>query len=67
MFGRNEFYSADMLAAPTQDLRKQRDADQEETAEVMDEGEEEEEEEAAEEGTKQQKKKKALPRKLAAK
>lgn len=62
MFGRNEFYSADMLAAPSQDLRKQRDADQEGTAVEMDEGEDEE---AAEGGTKQQKK--ALPRKLAAK
>uniref|UniRef100_A0A3Q3F398 UTP20 small subunit processome component n=1 Tax=Kryptolebias marmoratus TaxID=37003 RepID=A0A3Q3F398_KRYMA len=62
----NEFYSSDMLVSPTQDLRKRRDADQEEmeTDEENHHHQEDQEEEEAEEGTKQQKK--ALPRRLAA-
>ncbi|KAJ0012510.1 hypothetical protein NQD34_016844 [Periophthalmus magnuspinnatus] len=57
---RNEFYSADMLVAPTQDLRK-RDAEVlEEASMAVDEEEGEEEEEG-----KQQKK--ALPRRAVAK
>ncbi|XP_017285401.1 small subunit processome component 20 homolog isoform X2 [Kryptolebias marmoratus] len=66
-FIKNEFYSSDMLVSPTQDLRKRRDADQEEmeTDEENHHHQEDQEEEEAEEGTKQQKK--ALPRRLAAK
>ncbi|XP_013889359.1 small subunit processome component 20 homolog, partial [Austrofundulus limnaeus] len=61
-FVRNEFYSADTLVAPTQDLRKQRDAGQEE----MEENHHQEEEEEGEEKETEQRRK-ALPRRLAAK
>lgn len=64
-FDRNEFYSADLLVAPTQDLRKRDDAPEESG---MDEEEEEErendEQEAAESGRQQRK---SLPRGVAAK
>ncbi|KAM4569832.1 small subunit processome component 20 homolog [Odontesthes bonariensis] len=63
-FIRNEFFPADLLVAPTQDLRKRGDAAGEESGmEVEEEKEEEEEEE--EEGSKQQRK--APPRRAAAK
>ncbi|XP_054911685.1 small subunit processome component 20 homolog [Poeciliopsis prolifica] len=63
-FLRNEFYPADMLAAPTQDLRKRSEAFQEGFQEGEDE-EEQEEEEEEEEDSKHQRK--TLPRKAAAK
>lgn len=64
--GRNEFYPADLLVAPTQDLRKRNDAALEESGmAVVEEEEEEREEEEAEEAGKQQRK--ALPRRAAAK
>ncbi|KAL7370997.1 hypothetical protein ABVT39_016013 [Epinephelus coioides] len=65
-FVRNEFYPADLLVAPTQDLRKVDDAAPEESGMAVEEEEErEEEEQEAEEGGKQQRK--ALPRRAAAK
>ncbi|XP_032444903.1 small subunit processome component 20 homolog isoform X2 [Xiphophorus hellerii] len=63
-FIRNEFYPADMLVAPTQDLRKRSEAFQE-GLEGEEEEEEQEEEEEEEEDTKHQRK--TLPRKAAAK
>lgn len=63
-FHRNEFYPADMLVAPTQDLRKRSEAFQE-GLEGEEEEEEQEEEEEDEEDTKHQRK--TLPRKAAAK
>lgn len=63
---RNEFYPADLLVAPTQDLRKVNDAAPEESGMAVEEEEErEEEEQEAEEGGKQQRK--ALPKRAAAK
>lgn len=62
----NEFYPADLLVAPTQDLRKRNDAALEESGmAVEEEGEREEEEQEAEEGGRQQRK--ALPKRAAAK
>ncbi|XP_028278623.1 small subunit processome component 20 homolog [Parambassis ranga] len=61
-FIKNEFYSTDMVVAPTQDLRKKGDSALEESGMAV-EGEEEEEEQE-EEGRQQ---KKALPRRAAAK
>lgn len=61
-FIRNEFYPADMLVAPTQDLRKRNVEAPEETPMVVDE---DEEQEVEEEEVKQQRK--ALPRRAAAK
>nr|XP_015811633.2 small subunit processome component 20 homolog isoform X1 [Nothobranchius furzeri] len=58
-FIRNEFYSTDLLVAPTQDLRKRNNTDMEE------ENHEEEEDEEEEEGGRQ--KRRALPRRVAAK
>uniref|UniRef100_A0A3B5AP45 UTP20 small subunit processome component n=1 Tax=Stegastes partitus TaxID=144197 RepID=A0A3B5AP45_9TELE len=60
----NEFYPADLLVAPTQDLRKKSSAAPEESEMTVD-GDEEEEEQEAEEGGRQQRK--TLPRKVAAK
>lgn len=62
MFCRNEFYPADLLVAPTQDLRKRDDASLEESGMAVVEEEEEQEEE---ETDRQQRK--ALPRRAAAK
>nr|XP_057934713.1 small subunit processome component 20 homolog [Doryrhamphus excisus] len=59
-FIRNEFYPADLLVAPTQDLRKKRDPALEEEEQQAEEGEENNEEEG-----KQQRK--APPRRAAAK
>ncbi|XP_038143159.1 small subunit processome component 20 homolog [Cyprinodon tularosa] len=59
-FIRNEFYPADMLVAPTQDLRKRRETVNEES-EMEEGGEEEEEEDAGKE------QRKTLPRRAAAK
>uniref|UniRef100_A0A667ZW61 UTP20 small subunit processome component n=1 Tax=Myripristis murdjan TaxID=586833 RepID=A0A667ZW61_9TELE len=65
-FIRNEFYPADLLVAPTQDLRKRSDAAPEEPGMAVEEEEErEEEEDEAEEGGRQQRK--APPRRAAAK
>ncbi|XP_027875748.1 small subunit processome component 20 homolog isoform X2 [Xiphophorus couchianus] len=64
-FIRNEFYPADMLVAPTQDLRKRSEAFQEGLEGEEEEEEQEEEEEDEEEDTKHQRK--TLPRKAAAK
>ncbi|XP_074554208.1 small subunit processome component 20 homolog [Halichoeres trimaculatus] len=67
-FIRNEFYPADLLVAPTQDLRKRKEAAMEESGMVVEEEEEKEEEEQQEEeeeGGRQQRK--ALPRRAAAK
>ncbi|XP_070710114.1 small subunit processome component 20 homolog [Pempheris klunzingeri] len=65
-FIRNEFYPADLLVAPTQDLRKRNDAALEESGMAAEEEEErEEEEQEVEEGGRQQRK--ALPRRAAAK
>ncbi|KAM6961562.1 LOW QUALITY PROTEIN: small subunit processome component 20 homolog [Tautogolabrus adspersus] len=66
-FIRNEFFTADPLVAPTQDLRKRNDAALEESGMALEEEEEREEEEQEEEegGGKQQRK--ALPRRAAAK
>ncbi|KAM3588219.1 uncharacterized protein V6R79_024222 [Siganus canaliculatus] len=69
-FIRNEFYPADLLVAPTQDLRKKKDTATDESemaaAEEEEEKEQEEEEEAMEEeGGRQERK--ALPRRAAAK
>ncbi|CAJ1054380.1 small subunit processome component 20 homolog [Xyrichtys novacula] len=68
-FVRNEFYPADLLVAPTQDLRKRKEAALKESKLTTEEEEEEEEEEGEEEeeeqGSKQQRK--ALPRRAAAK
>ncbi|XP_070785368.1 small subunit processome component 20 homolog isoform X2 [Enoplosus armatus] len=65
-FIRNEFYPADLLVAPTQDLRKRTDTALEESSmAVEEEDEREEEEQAVEEGGRQQRK--ALPRRAAAK
>ncbi|XP_044041482.1 small subunit processome component 20 homolog isoform X2 [Siniperca chuatsi] len=65
-FIRNEFYPADLLVAPTQDLRKRTDAALEESGMAVEEEEErEEEEQEAEDGGRQQRK--ALPRRAAAK
>uniref|UniRef100_A0A3Q2C7Z2 UTP20 small subunit processome component n=1 Tax=Cyprinodon variegatus TaxID=28743 RepID=A0A3Q2C7Z2_CYPVA len=58
----NEFYPADMLVAPTQDLRKRRETVNEESE--MEEGGEEEEEEEEEDAGKEQRK--TLPRRAAA-
>ncbi|XP_043964664.1 small subunit processome component 20 homolog [Gambusia affinis] len=63
-FIRNEFYPADMLVAPTQDLRKRSEAFQE-GLEGEEEEQQQEEEEEEEEDTKHQRK--TLPRKAAAK
>lgn len=64
---RNEFYPADLLVAPTQNLRKRKDAALEESGMAVEEEEEreEEEQEAEEEGRKEERK--ALPRRAAAK
>uniref|UniRef100_A0A665TDQ2 UTP20 small subunit processome component n=1 Tax=Echeneis naucrates TaxID=173247 RepID=A0A665TDQ2_ECHNA len=61
-FIRNEFYPADLLVAPTQDLRKKRDAAIEDSGMAV---EDEEKEQDVEERDPQQKK--ALPRRAAAK
>ncbi|XP_069012709.1 small subunit processome component 20 homolog [Embiotoca jacksoni] len=63
-FIRNEFYPADLLVAPTQDLRKRSDAALEESGMAV-EVEEEREEEEVEEGSRQERK--TLPRRAAAK
>ncbi|KAM9334967.1 small subunit processome component 20 homolog [Symphorus nematophorus] len=63
-FIRNEFYPADLLVAPTQDLRKRNDTALDESAMAVEE-EEEDKEEEVEEGGRQQRK--ALPRRVAAK
>ncbi|KAF3859484.1 hypothetical protein F7725_021883 [Dissostichus mawsoni] len=62
-FIRNEFYTSDLLVAPTQDLRKVDDAAQEESGMAVEE-EEDEDEQEAEEGGRQQKK--APPKRAAA-
>lgn len=62
--GRNEFYSADLLVAPTQDLRKRDDAP-EEPGTDEDEEEGESDEQGAEEPGRLQRK--SLPRGIAAK
>lgn len=62
---RNEFYRTDLLVAPTQDLRKVKDAALEESGMTVDEEEREEEEQEAEEGGRQQRK--APPKRAAAK
>ncbi|XP_007577486.1 small subunit processome component 20 homolog [Poecilia formosa] len=64
-FVRNEFYPADMLVAPTQDLRKRSEAVHEGLEGEVEEEEQEEEDEEEEEDTKDQRK--TLPRKAAAK
>ncbi|XP_017158268.1 small subunit processome component 20 homolog isoform X1 [Poecilia reticulata] len=64
-FVRNEFYPADMLVAPTQDLRKRSEAVHEGLEGEVEEEEQEEEDELEEEDTKHQRK--TLPRKAAAK
>lgn len=64
-FIRNEFYTSDLLVAPTQDLRKVDDAAQEESGMAVEEEEEDEDEQEAEEGGRQQKK--APPKRAAAK
>ncbi|XP_019108873.2 small subunit processome component 20 homolog isoform X2 [Larimichthys crocea] len=64
-FIRNEFYPADLLVAPTQDLRKKNDAALEESGMAVEEEEDRDEEEQEEERGKQQRK--ALPRRAAAK
>ncbi|XP_074482513.1 small subunit processome component 20 homolog isoform X2 [Sebastes fasciatus] len=64
-FIRNEFYRTDLLVAPTQDLRKVKDAALEESGMTVDEEEREEEEQEAEEGGRQQRK--APPKRAAAK
>ncbi|KAF7667571.1 hypothetical protein LDENG_00057170 [Lucifuga dentata] len=61
-FIRNEFYPADLMVAPTQDLRKRSNAALEES-EMADEEEKDEEEEEMEEGRQQKK----TPRRAAAK
>ncbi|KAM4523536.1 small subunit processome component 20 homolog [Fundulus diaphanus] len=63
-FIKNEFYPADMLVAPTQNLRKTSEAVHEEPEMAL-EAEEEEEEVKEEDASKQQRK--ALPRRVAAK
>ncbi|KAK5849173.1 hypothetical protein PBY51_008835 [Eleginops maclovinus] len=63
-FIRNEFFTSDLLVAPTQDLRKVEDAALEESGMAVEE-EEEDEEQEAEEGGRQQKK--APPKRAAAK
>uniref|UniRef100_A0A3P9PDG0 UTP20 small subunit processome component n=1 Tax=Poecilia reticulata TaxID=8081 RepID=A0A3P9PDG0_POERE len=60
----NEFYPADMLVAPTQDLRKRSEAVHEGLEGEVEEEEQEEEDELEEEDTKHQRK--TLPRKAAA-
>lgn len=63
---RNEFYPADLLVAPTQDLRKRNDYGLEDSGMSVEEEEEtEEEEQYVEERGRQ--KRKALPRRAAAK
>ncbi|XP_069376458.1 small subunit processome component 20 homolog isoform X3 [Paralichthys olivaceus] len=65
-FIRNEFYPADLLVAPTQDLRKRNDAAQQDAGMAVDEEEErEEDEQGVEEKGPQQKK--ARPRRAASK
>ncbi|XP_056223520.1 small subunit processome component 20 homolog [Seriola aureovittata] len=64
-FIRNEFYPADLLVAPTQDLRKRNDAALEESGMAVEEEEREEEEQDVEERGRQQRK--APPRRAAAK
>ncbi|XP_026217757.1 small subunit processome component 20 homolog isoform X2 [Anabas testudineus] len=65
-FMRNEFYPADLLVAPTQDLRKSNDAATEEPGMAAEEEEREEvEQEAEEEESRQQRK--APPKRAAAK
>lgn len=54
--GRKEFYPADLLVAPTQDLRKINDADEESGMVVEEEEEKEEAGQEAEEESRQQKK-----------
>ncbi|TKS91003.1 Small subunit processome component 20 -like protein [Collichthys lucidus] len=65
-FIRNEFYPADLLVAPTQDLRKKNDAALEESGMAVEEEEEDRDEEEQEEGGGKQQRK-ALPRRAAAK
>lgn len=65
---RNEFYPADLLVAPTQDLRKRSHAVSEDSGMAVEEEEErdeEEEEEEEEDGGRRQKK--SPPRRAAAK
>ncbi|XP_047194452.1 small subunit processome component 20 homolog isoform X2 [Hippoglossus stenolepis] len=62
-FIRNEFYPADLMVAPTQDLRKRNAAAQEDAEMAVDE-EEDEEQDVEEKGPKQ---KKARPRRAASK
>lgn len=61
---RNEFYPADLLVAPTQDLRKKDDAPEESGMDEEEEEKENDEQEAAESGRQQRK---SLPRGVAAK
>lgn len=66
LISRNEFYPADLLVAPTQDLRKSNDEALEESGmSVGDEEEREDEEQDTEEGGRTQRK--TLPRRAAAK
>ncbi|XP_071357681.1 small subunit processome component 20 homolog isoform X2 [Trachinotus anak] len=65
-FIRNEFYPADLLVAPTQDLRKRNDAAPEDSGMAVEEEEEREEEEQNVEERDQQQRK-APPRRAAAK
>lgn len=53
--GRNEFYPADLLVAPTQDLRKINDSAPEESGMAVDDEEEEAEQETEEESRQQKK------------
>ncbi|XP_034530006.1 small subunit processome component 20 homolog [Notolabrus celidotus] len=65
-FIKNEFYSTDLLVAPTQDLKKRNDANLEESGMAVEEDEDkEEEEQEEEEGGRQQRK--TPPRRAAAK
>ncbi|XP_011611808.2 small subunit processome component 20 homolog [Takifugu rubripes] len=63
-FIRNEFYPADPLVAPTQDLRKQDDAPEESGVDEEEEEGDDDEQEAEESGRQQ---KKSVPRGIAAK
>lgn len=63
-FDRNEFYPADLLVAPTQDLRKQDEREESGMDEEEEEERENDEQEAAESGRQQRK---SLPRGVAAK
>ncbi|XP_075867628.1 small subunit processome component 20 homolog [Nelusetta ayraudi] len=64
-FIRNEFFPADLLVAPNQDLRKKDDANPEETGAAGEGEEEEEEEEEPDKGAREPRK--TLPRRAAAK